>query len=118
MHFPVLSTFITGFGTKLLRRVPLVEQELLTPPVHPSSPPILVDFMLLYLLYVCFVDRCLSFCTFSFDHSVPLRYTDSDYPFGIFKLFLLSVSVSSKEKKPSNLTVPGFTKSAFKLFFF
>jgi hypothetical protein len=30
----------------------------------------------------------LSLCTFSFGHvlSVLLRYTDSDYPFGIFKL--------------------------------
>jgi hypothetical protein len=32
---------------------------------------------------VCFVDRCLSFCTFSFDHC---RFTDSGYPFGIFKI--------------------------------
>jgi hypothetical protein len=36
------------------------------------------------VLYVCFVDRC--FCTFSFGQSV-LRFMDSDYPFGIFKLF-------------------------------
>jgi hypothetical protein len=53
------------------------------------------------VLCACFVDRCLSFCTFSFaivlsvlrftdfDYlfgilSVLLRYTDSDYPFGIF----------------------------------
>ena len=56
------------------------------------------------VLYVCFVDRCLSFCIFSFGHCVvcssiygfwlPLWYlltivlsvlwfTDSDYPFGI-----------------------------------
>jgi hypothetical protein len=41
------------------------------------------------MLYVCFVDRCLSFCTFSFDNwSVPLRFTDYDYHFGIFKLFI------------------------------
>jgi len=42
------------------------------------------------VLYVCFVDLCLSCCTFSFCHllSVLLRCTDSDYPFGIFKLFL------------------------------
>ena len=33
------------------------------------------------VLYVCFVDRCLFFCTFSFAIvlPVPLRYTDSDY---------------------------------------
>ena len=40
-----------------------------------------------------FVDHCFSFCTFSFgDCNVlsVLRYTDSDYPFGIFKLFLFT----------------------------
>jgi hypothetical protein len=49
-------------------------------------------------LCVCFVDRCLSFCTFLLDIvlSVLLRYTDSDYPFGIFKLFLLKVNVFKK----------------------
>ena len=64
-----------------------------------------------FMLCVCFVDRCLSLnCTFSFDHcvvssssiygfwlplwyllaivlSVHLRYTASDYPFSIVKLF-------------------------------
>ena len=41
------------------------------------------------VLYVCFVDRCLSFCTFSLAImlSVLLRYTDYDCPSGIFKLF-------------------------------
>jgi hypothetical protein len=58
MHFPVLSTFITGFGTKLLRRVPLVEQELLTPPVHPSSPPIFSGFHVT-LSFMCMFCRLL-----------------------------------------------------------
>ena len=42
------------------------------------------------VLYVCFVDRCLSFVLFllAIVLSVLLRYTYSDYPFGIFKLFL------------------------------
>ena len=40
------------------------------------------------VLYVCFVDRCLSFCLLAIVLSV-LRYMDSDYPFGIFKLFFL-----------------------------
>ena len=42
------------------------------------------------VLCVCVVDPCLSFCTFSFGHvlSVLLRFTDSDFRFGIFKLFL------------------------------
>jgi hypothetical protein len=90
------------------RRVPLVEQELSTLPEHLSSPSVLSSFRVTrsLVLCVCFVDRCLSFCTFSFGHcvvcssiygfwlplwcilaivlSVHLRLTDSDYPFGVF----------------------------------
>ena len=42
------------------------------------------------VLYVCFVDRCLFFCIFllAIALSVLLRYTNLDYPFGIFKFFL------------------------------
>ena len=37
----------------------------------------------------CFVDRCLSFSTFSLAIALYARqFTDSDYPFCIFKLFL------------------------------
>jgi hypothetical protein len=51
--------------------------------------------VLLDLLYVCFVDRCLSFCPFllAIVLSVLLRYTDSDYPFDIFKLFFATTLV-------------------------
>ena len=44
--------------------------------------------LVLYVMF--FVDRCLSFCHFllAIVLSVLLRFTDSDYPFGIFKLFL------------------------------
>ena len=46
---------------------------------------------------VCFVDRCLAFCTFSFGHGVVslFRLTDPDYSFGIFKssyIFILFLS--------------------------
>ena len=43
------------------------------------------------VLCVCFVDLCLSFCSFSLAIvlSVRLRFTDSDYPFGIINLFIL-----------------------------
>jgi hypothetical protein len=53
-------------------RVPLMEQELPTLPGHLSSPPVFsgVRVTRSLILYVCFVDRCLSFCTFSFDHCV------------------------------------------------
>jgi len=51
--------------SRLTRRMQLVEQELLTLPEHLNS----ILFLLVILL------------------SVLLRYTDSDYSFGIFKLF-------------------------------
>jgi hypothetical protein len=59
---------MTGYVNRLTRRVPLVEQELLTLPEHLSSPPVFsgVRVTRSLVLYVCFVDRCLSFCTFSF----------------------------------------------------
>ena len=46
----------------------LVEQELLTLPEHLSSTPVLngVRVTRSSVLCVCFVDRCLSLCTFSF----------------------------------------------------
>jgi hypothetical protein len=64
------SWLITGFVTRLTRRVPLVEQELLTLPDHLSSPPVFSGVCVTrsLVLYVCFVDRCLSFSTFSFGH--------------------------------------------------
>ena len=66
------SWLITGFVTKLTRWVSLVEQELSTLPEHLSSPPVFsgVHVTRSLVLYVCFVDRCLSFCTFSFGHCV------------------------------------------------
>jgi hypothetical protein len=66
------SWLITGFVTRLTRRVPLVEHELLALPEHTSSSlgfsGVRVPRSL--VLYVYFVDRCLFFCTFSFNHCV------------------------------------------------
>ena len=44
------------------------------------------------VLYACFVDLCLSFVIFllAIVLSVLLRFTDSHYSFGIFKLFTVS----------------------------
>ena len=65
------SRLTTGFVTRLTRRVPLVEQELLILPEHLSSPPLFSGVRVTRsLVYVCFVDRCLSFCAFSFGHCV------------------------------------------------
>jgi hypothetical protein len=60
--------YITGFATRLTR----VEQELLTLPEHLISPTVLSGVRVTgsLLLCVCFVDRCLSLCSFSFGHCV------------------------------------------------
>ena len=88
------SRLISGFVTRLTRRVPLVEQELLTLPEHLSSSLVFsgVRVPRSLVLYVCFVDRWFSFCTFSFGHCVVCSSSiyDSDYPFGISKLFIRS----------------------------
>ena len=69
-HFHVLSSFTTyhRFPIRLTRRVPLVEQELLTLPEHMNSPPVFSGVRFARSLALCFVDLCLSFCAFSFDH--------------------------------------------------
>jgi hypothetical protein len=68
----LLIRIIQNILTRLTRRVPLVEQELLTLPWHLSSPTIFsgVRVTRSLVLCVCFVDRCLSFCTFSFGHCI------------------------------------------------
>jgi len=52
--------------------MPLVEQELFALPEHLSSYSVFsgVRITRSLILYVCFVDRCLSFCPFSFGHCV------------------------------------------------
>ena len=60
-----------------------MEQELLTPDEVRVTRSL--------VLYVSFVDLCVSFRHFFGPLcSVLFRYTDSDYPFDIFKLFLFS----------------------------
>jgi len=77
---------------RLTPRVPLVEQELLTIPQHLSWPPVFswVRVNRSLVLCVCFVDRCLSFCTFSIVLSVPLRFTvSSNSSYANMLLFML-----------------------------
>jgi hypothetical protein len=72
-----------------------VEQELLTLPDHMSSPTILSGVRVTWslVLYVCFVNRCLSFCTFSFGHCAVC--SSSIYGFGIPLWYLQTVLVIS-----------------------
>jgi hypothetical protein len=81
------SWLLTGFASRLTRRLPLVEQELLTLPELLSSTPVFSGIRVTrsLVLWVCFVDRCLPFLATVLS---VLRFTDSDYTFGIFKLLL------------------------------
>ena len=83
----------------------LVEHELNTFPKHLSLTPVFsgVRVTRSLVLCACFVDRSLSFCTFSF--GLLLRYTDSYYPFGIFNLFLSEIRIFIDEKLYHNLFI-------------
>ena len=74
--------------------MPLVEQVLLIFPGDMSSFVVLNGGHVSRSQVFCvgFVDGRFSFCPFSYGHSVVFvhRYTDSDYPFGIFKLSIIS----------------------------
>jgi hypothetical protein len=95
------NRLITGFIARFTRRVLPVEQELPTPLEHLNSPPVFsgVRVTRSLVLCVCFVNRCLSFCTFllAIVLSVLLRYTDSDY------LPLVSSNSSYTKCKRSNI---------------
>jgi hypothetical protein len=66
------SWLTTGVVARLTRRVPIVEQELLTLQEHLISSPVFSGVRVTRSLVLCvyFVDLCLSFCTFSFGHCV------------------------------------------------
>jgi hypothetical protein len=66
------SWLVTGFVNRLTRQVPLVEQELLTLPEHLSSSQVFSGVCVTRSLFlcVCFVVRCLFFCTFSFGYCI------------------------------------------------
>ena len=78
----ISSQFLSSKGTnhqiftRLTWHVSLVEQELLTLPEHLSSPPVFsgVHVTRSLVLYVCFVDRCLSFCLLSLPNKVWETY--------------------------------------------
>jgi hypothetical protein len=110
------SRLITGFVTRITRRVPLVEQELLTLPDHLSSPPILSGARVTWslVLYVYFVYRCLSFCVFSFGHCVgcsssidgfwlPLWYLQTLLHIGKYLIFVRFLEIRMTTVKNSTI---------------
>jgi len=98
------SRLITGFVTRLTRRVPLVEQELLTLLEHLSSPAVFsgVRVTRSLVLCVCFVDSCLSFCTFSFGHCVVC--SSSIYGFWL-PLWYLQNLLKSSHLRPRKIVL-------------
>ena len=84
------SWLITRFVCRITRLVPLEEQELPTLLEPQVFSRVRVTRSL--VLCACFVDRSLFFCTFLAIVLSVLQFTDSNYPFGIFKL---SLSISN-----------------------
>jgi hypothetical protein len=78
-----------GFVARLTGQVPLAEQDLLTLPEHMSSPPVFNEFRVTRSLVFCVMFCRSLFVLFPLTIVLSvLLFTDSDYPFGFFKLFL------------------------------
>ena len=84
------SWLITGFVTRVTRRVPLVEQELITHPQHLSSPLVFSGVRVTRSLVFCdkFCRSLFLIFLLASVLSVLLRFTSYDYLFDILKLFL------------------------------
>jgi hypothetical protein len=89
------SWLITEIITRLTRRTPLVEQELFTLPEDMSSPPVFNGDRVTrsLVLCVCFVDRCLSFCPFSFGHCVVCSSSIYGFWLPLWYLQILSTKI-------------------------
>ena len=85
--------------------MPLAEEELPTLPEHLSSPPVFSGVRVTRSLLLCVLFSRSLFVLFllTIMLCVLLRFTDSAYPFGIFKLFLepnlaaMFIGLSSKK---------------------
>ena len=87
----------------------LEEQELLILPMHLNSPLVFsgVHVTRSLVLWVCFVDRYLSFCTFYFGHCVVCSYSIYGFwiIFGIFKRFIYFIISVIKLAEHHHLTL-------------
>ena len=75
--------------------------ELSTLPVHPGFSGVPVNRSL--VLYVCFVDRCLSFCTFSFGYCVVC--SSSIYGFWLSIWYLQTRLTVEKRLSPASCLI-------------
>ena len=107
-HTPYLTihTYTYRVCNQSNTTVSLVEQELLTLPKHLSSSPVFSGVRVARSLVFC-VEFCRSlFVLFSIALSVLLRFTDSEYPFGILMFFLslLKQRMPRSFKRKAHLT--------------
>jgi hypothetical protein len=87
------SWLITGFVSRLTRRVPLVKQELLNLSEHLGLLAVFSGLRVTrsLVLYACFVYHCLSFCTFSFGQCVVC--SSSIYEFWLLLWYLKNLLI-------------------------
>jgi len=103
-YFVPHSWFIIGVVTWVTRQMPLAEQELLTLPEYLGSFPVCsrACFALSWVFCVVYCRSLLGLFIFFFILtivlSVLLRFTVSDYPFGIFKPIIILLFSSAKLK--------------------
>jgi hypothetical protein len=85
-----------------------VEQELPTLAEYLSSPPVFSGIRVAWILVLClcFVDRCLSFCTFSFGYCVPHKTSFTPPRF-------VEVPVLKQESERSCICVRGIYFASF-----
>jgi hypothetical protein len=86
--------------------VPQVEQELLTRPEYLSSPLVFSGVRVTRFLVLC-VMFCRSFFVLLFFFLLAivlsvLRFTDSEYPFGLFKLFFININLIKRTSSDDN----------------
>ena len=84
--------YIRGCSCRLTvtRQLSHVEQELMTLPEHLSSHPVFGGVRVARFLVFCVMFCRSLFVLFrvAIELSVCLRFTDTDYPFGIFNFFI------------------------------
>jgi hypothetical protein len=87
------SWFITGAVTRVTQRLPQVEQERFTLPEHLSSPSVfcrvrVAQYLVFYIAFCRSLFVILSFFFLVIVLLLLLRFTASDYPFGVFFLIM------------------------------
>ena len=92
LNITVYQLYHNQYRINPVPKVAYIYQELLTLPEHLCLHPLLLGFALLVLKFYVYVLQIVV-CPFvlfllAIELSVLLRFTDSDYHFGIFKLFL------------------------------